>query len=247
MRKSLLPALMLLALTLPLAAQEEEDKRVQGEVKWSNKLAAGFSLTSGNSELLNLTAGLSINRNKMWVNEFDFKTDVDWRTDQGVKTYLKLTGMFRYGHSFTRKVYGFVGISALSDYSSLIDYNLYPNLGVGYWFFDTKKIKLMNELGSGYTYYVYHDQTVSQSFTLYYRFFVEWKVWENVTWSDSLRFRPSIPQWEDFLINNISTIKVLIRKDLSLLLTHKLSYDNIPAVGAEKMDITFTTGLEWKF
>lgn len=246
LRFVLLTGLVLLFLPLSAAAQEE-DSRVQGELKWDNKLTAGLAMTSGNSELFNLSAGVSINRNRLWVNEYDFKLSLDWRTDQGRQTYLLVNGMFRYGHSFTRKAYGFMGINGLSDYASLILYHIYPNLGVGYWFFDTKKIKIMNELGAGYAYYRYRDQSLSESFTLYYRFFIEWKLSENLTLTDSFRIRPFIPEFDDFLINNQAVLKFSLQKNLSLILTHQLNYDFVPAPGAEQLDMNLTTGLEWKF
>ncbi len=229
------------------SSPDEVDTRVKGEIKWNNKLTAGFSLTSGNSALMNLSAGLSLNRNRLWINEYDFKAMIDWRTDENVKTYLKISSLFRYGHSFTKKFYGFVGISAKSDYAALIDYNLYPNLGVGYWFFDTGRIKLMNELGTAYNYYLYLDQTTSENLGLYYKLFLEWKIWPEVIWSETFSIKPAWADFSDFVLKNISQIKIKIKKDLDLTLTHTYDFDNIPAAGAEKSDVSFVTGLEWKF
>jgi len=223
------------------------DQRVKGTVSWKNKLRLGFSLTGGNSALLNFNGGLSIHRNRLWVNEIGFAFDFDIREDRQALTYRKFTSHLRYGHSLNRRWYVFGGLWVASDLAAQLDYQLNPAAGTGYWLEDSKVLKWMQEIGAGYTDTRYLDGSFKGFWSLYARLFIKWQALKNLTLTEIMKYTPSVENFLDFHFQNDIKATLKIQKNFSFLLRFKLDYENLPVSGTLSVDDILSSGLQWSF
>ena len=61
------------------------------------------------------------------------------------------------------------------------------------------------------------------------------------------RFIPSFEEFSNYLLNFELGIETAINSHLNLRLVAQDKYNNVPAVGKEKNDLTFLAGVSYKF
>jgi putative salt-induced outer membrane protein YdiY len=226
----------------------KEDTRERGSVAWERSLNAGMGLTMGNTELFNAIAGININRNRLWIDEWNLKARGEYRSDKGEKVFQRIEGSLRYGYSFTKKFYGFLSVSALNDYSTLLDISLTPNAGVGYWVVDIKDfIGLMGEVSGGYNLSYYESGEETQTPIMVARLYYMWVIFPGFVFKEDFRYTPSIPDFSDFRIRNRASLVSGITEKLGLVLSYDLSYHSKPLEGVENLDHSFNVSLKWDF
>lgn len=225
-----------------------EDSRIKGSIKWNNKISANFGVIGGNSELLSIGGSVSINRNKLWVNEWNFFTKFDYRTNKGEKSYQQFNGFIRYGHSLTKKFYGFVSVELANDYSTKLDLKVAPTLGIGYWIFDIpKKLNLMAELSGGYSQSYYIDPREEGMPILVLRGIFNWKILPTLTLAEDFKITPNILDFSNINIDNNISLSTSLTKKLFLKLAYNLSYNSAPSPDVKNLDHSFVSSIEWKF
>ncbi|MCB1584105.1 MAG: DUF481 domain-containing protein, partial [Xanthomonadales bacterium] len=132
-----------LAFNAPVFAEESEG------AKWSGTGQLGFSMTSGNSDTENLTAGLAIKReSEKWVS--DLSLDLLRASTNDVETAERYTLNTKTGYKFDENDYGYYGTRWDKDNFSGFDYTISTTVGWGHKFYDNEESKLITEVGLGY-------------------------------------------------------------------------------------------------
>ncbi|WP_223788423.1 DUF481 domain-containing protein [Marinicella meishanensis] len=117
--------------------------------KWSGSGQLGFSMTSGNSDTENLTAGLKIRReSNNWVS--DLSLDLLRASNNDVDTAERYTLNTKTGYKFDDNDYVYYGTRWDKDNFSGFDYTITTSVGWGHKFHDTDSHRLITEVGLGY-------------------------------------------------------------------------------------------------
>lgn len=222
------------------------DGRIIGTVSWDNSLTAGISITKSGDFLMDYSGALKISRNRLWIDEWTFNASIDRRHDDAEVTYEKIEASLRYGHSFKVKWYGYVMLSASRNLELLLDYELLPTLGLGYWINDTDVFKLMGEIGGGYQYSVYTDPSVDDNVVLEGRTYMEWVITDDLTFYEDFQIIPAV-NFDSFTLYNDTKFSVAVMENLNLNIVYELDYNSAPTDGATKAEHGFSTEIEWAF
>jgi putative salt-induced outer membrane protein YdiY len=240
----------LAALSSPFLAQAQET--VTTTNKWQSSVAAGLTLTRGNSDTE--LATLSLATGKKWgQNELNFgadgtygKTKQDGNDDT---TAESLHGFGQYNRLFTERLYGYGRIEGLHDGVADIRYRLSLSPGLGYYFIKTKPTQLSAEAGPGFIVQKlggdkqqgYATLRVGEKFnqTLSDRA----RLWETAEWL------PQVDKFENYIVNFEIGIEADISssKKLSLRSFLQDTYNHEPAKGREKNDAKLVTAIAYKF
>lgn len=118
----------------------------------SISLMAGFALTSGNTENINLTGGgdvkLRRDMDKFRAALFaNYARGIPAGSTESVPTAENFQGLLRYGRLLTEQFEIFVQVSGRRDYFQNLDLRLNVDPGLGYYFINQEKQHLNFELG----------------------------------------------------------------------------------------------------
>jgi putative salt-induced outer membrane protein len=145
MNKTLLMIAVTSALGLSVTANAEEAEGAN----WSGTGQLGFSMTSGNSDTENLTAGLKLNReSEKWVNNWSL--DLLRASSDDVTTAERFTINTRNGYKLDENDYIHNSTRYENDNFSGFDYTVTTSLGWGHQFHDTETHKFVTEISLGY-------------------------------------------------------------------------------------------------
>lgn len=145
MNKTLLMIAVTSALGLSVTANAEEAEGAN----WSGTGQLGFSMTSGNSDTENLTAGLKLNReSEKWVNNWSL--DLLRASSDDVTTAERFTINTRNGYKLDENDYIHNSTRYENDNFSGFDYTVTTTIGWGHQFQDSETHKFVTEIGLGY-------------------------------------------------------------------------------------------------
>ena len=131
------------------AAFFANDAWAADDSNWTGTGQLGFSMTSGNSDTENLTAGLKLGReSEQWVN--DFSVDLLKASSDDVDTAERFIIGTRNGYKFDANDYVYNNSRYDNDNFSGFDYTVTTSFGWGHEYFDNETSKLVTELGLGY-------------------------------------------------------------------------------------------------
>ena len=143
MRKTILLTAILSAVTSNVLAEESQG------AEWSGTGQLGFSMTSGNSDTENLSAGLALKReSEKWVS--DVSLDLLRASSDDVDTAERFTINTKTGYKFDDNDYIYYGTRYDNDNFSGFDYTITTSVGWGHKFYDSEDSRLITELGLGY-------------------------------------------------------------------------------------------------
>jgi len=220
---------------------------------WESSIAAGATLTRGNSEtfLGTLAAGTG----KKWdQNEIALGADAAYGTTKNSSTGHNdttaetLHGFGQYNRLFNERLYGYGRIEGLRDGVADIKYRLSLSAGAGYYFIKTKETLLSAEVGPGF---------IAQRLGTNDQTYATLRVGEkfNQALSDRARLWQTaeiLPQVDDFN-NYIVNFEIGVEADLNsskkLALRVYLddTYNNVPAAGRKKNDLKLVAAVAYKF
>lgn len=230
--------------------------------KWESSVAAGATLTRGNSETFLGT--ISAGTGKKWdQNEIAIGADVAYGTTTvetkkappatGTTEHTDTTaetvhGFGQYNRLFNERLYGYGRLEGLHDGVAAIDYRFTFNVGAGYYFIKTKATQLSAEAGPGYL--VQRLGGVDDSYAT-----LRLAEKYNQALSDRARLWQTaeiLPQVDDFN-NYIVNFEIGIESDLNA--SKKLSlrvylddtYNNVPAKGRKNNDMKLVAAIAYKF
>lgn len=136
-------------MTAIIAAGTYSGSTMAEDAVWSGSGQLGFSMTSGNSDTENLTAGLAVKRESgKWVS--DLNLALLRASNDDVDTAERYTLNTKTGYKFDDNDYIYYGTRWDKDQFSGFDYTITTSLGWGHKFYDDEKKRLITELGIGY-------------------------------------------------------------------------------------------------
>jgi putative salt-induced outer membrane protein YdiY len=233
---------------------------------WQGSVAAGATLTRGNSEtFLGTLAGTL---GKKWdQNELAFGTDMAYGTTTTetkvtnpgppvTTTIVKHTdttaetlhGFGQYNRLFNERLYGLGRIEGLHDGVADIDYRFSFSIGAGYYFIKTKQTQLSAELGPGYI-----VQRLGGKDDQYATLRLGEKF--NQVLSDRSRlwqtaeFLPQVDDFNNYIVNFEIGVEADLNasKSMSLRVYLDDTYNNVPAAGRKKNDLKLVAAVAYKF
>ena len=120
--------------------------------------------------------------------------------------------------------------------------------GVGEQIFDTGDLSLSFEEGITYTSETFTNATPTNEFlggSLAYH--VKGKLMEGLTAFSDATYNQSLEKLQDSLIQGQIGIRASLTKAMFAEAKYELSYDNSPAIGAERLDVRYILAIGWSF
>jgi putative salt-induced outer membrane protein len=252
-----LGALLVFGLLLPSAVLAQTVHPPPPPPQWSGSVAAGFSLTKGNSDTMLLT--LSGRATRKWdLNELSLGAIGAYGEDSGDVNNQMASAFAQYNRLFTERWYSYARVDGLYDGIAGVDYRFTFGVGLGYYFIKTTNTLLSVEAGPGYVVERLEGSqgTGTNKVTIienndYWTFRVaqkfEHKFNDRVRIWESVEILPEIERVSNFIVNSECGVESALTKTWSLRVVLQDTYDNEPAPGREKNDLKLVAGVGWKF
>jgi len=220
---------------------------------WKSSVAAGLTLTSGNSEttLATLTAGTD---GKWDDSELSVGADGAYgrsktRGQANTTTTAELLhGFTQYNWLFTDRFYGYGRVEGVHDGVADLKYRASLSAGAGYYFIKNTNTDLSVDVGPGYVFQKQDDEsTTYTSLRVGQKFHQALsdraRLWETAECS------PQVDKFNNYIINAELGIEADLNKNKSLALRSYVtdSFNNEPAPGFKKNDLTWVTAIAYKF
>ena len=218
--------------------------------KWSGSGALGLTATKGNSDTLQFNANAQIAREFSAKDTAAFGVSYTFAQDKtsGVKktTASAVQAFGDYKHLFSERIYGGLRVDFFHDDIADLRYRFIVGPLLGYYFIKSETTRFSAEAGPSV---VVEDvggnddsyMTVRVSERLEHQVNRGWKVWQTAD------FFPQIDETDNYLIVAEIGSESALSSKLSLRLVLQDKYDNQPAAGKKKNDLTFITALVCKF
>ena len=228
------------------------------KIPWNGSIAAGLTLTRGNSDTLLVTAG-ALTEKKGPVNEWSLGADGAYgenKVTTGTGTnktsqYVKNTDMAhlfgQYNHLFSEKFYGYLRVNALHDGISDLQYRLTIGPGAGYYLLKETNTTLAVESGAAVVFERLGNEDNSYA-TLRFAERFEHKFFEQKArlWQNA-EILPQVDDFNNFIVNAEIGIETALSKKLSLQTFVVDNFINEPASGRLQNDVKIVSGLKYKF
>jgi len=227
-----------LMVCLPAMAAEEAGMKTA--------LAAGVSLTDGNSETMQANASIVSEGEKQGLGSVRFgiegnygENTVDGKDDTTVEN-AKVFGNVKKTLSEMSFVY--VDASVLYDDIALVNYRATIGPGAGLYLIKNDATKLSVELGASYVWEDVADVSddyvaVRLAERLDHQISETAKVWESV------EYLPQVDDFNNYLLTAELGVEAALNSRLNLRLVLQDKYDPIPGAGLEKNDIALISGI----
>ena len=253
-------ASLLLSSTIALTAAETN--------KWDASLAAGATLTKGNSDtfLGNLTFKATrkyspydevlLGASGTYGTTKEEQTDVFKNTAGDVvferthdvtdTTTANASASGQYNHLFTERLYAGVRLDLLHDAIADVKYRVTLSPLVGYYLIKQTNTFLAVEAGpSLITEKVGNESDTYAALRLAERF--EHKFSNKARVWQSIEILPQIDRFENYIVNAEVGAEASLTENFSLRGVIQDTYDNEPAEGRKKNDLKLITSLVYKF
>jgi putative salt-induced outer membrane protein YdiY len=230
--------------------------------QWDASLAAGVTLTKGNSDtfLGNITfnANRKAPRDEVLLGASatygTTEKEVSFVTASGVTvkretsdTTTANAGAFgQYNHLFTERFYGGVRLDFLHDAVADVNYRFTLSPLAGYYLIKNPKTRLAVEAGPSFIAERVggeSDEYIALRFAerFEHKFSDKARVWQSV------EYLPQIDRWGNYIINAEVGAEASLTEKLALRGVIQDTYDNEPAAGRKKNDLKLITSLAYKF
>ena len=212
---------------------------------WNSLVAAGLTLTRGNSDTLLFTAKIATQK-KDDRNEWLFQADGAYGVNNSVNSADSLHGLGQNNHLFSEKFYTYANADVLHDGIQDLKYRVSLSPGAGYYLIKTNTTLLSVEMGPGL---VTEERGDTDETYMSLRMAEHWehklsptaKLWEKV------EILPQINKFDNYAANIEFGVDSAITRQLSLQVTFDDNYVNEPAAGRKSNDVKLVGGIAWKF
>jgi putative salt-induced outer membrane protein YdiY len=229
--------------------KEVKEVAKKKEIIWTREASAGFNATRGNTKTNQLLASFLINRSKVRANDITLKGNAYYSEVDDESDAQKWYSMGRYAFSFgsTKHWYNFYRLEYDHDRFAEINYRLIPGTGVGYWFFDDPKLKLLAELGMGWEHTNYREEKDSTNDIIWLpRAFFESELIKNIKLRGDLYLYPTV-NFDEYRLHAESALLMAINKIFSLKFALINDYNSDPPSDTEKHDVRLESSLVASF
>ena len=238
-------------------AGTEEAGQAFEESETSLSAELGGSLTTGNTDFYNLSAGLAgahqSGRNKLGLkisalfgqahvdrNDDGFINDLD-KTEGRETNAKRLDSELRYDRFLGERISLYVLGGALVDQFAGYDLRTHEQIGVSYMAIKTEPTSLMLEFGFDIAQELYTgdvDPGYASVFAARLLAGFSHNFSESVGFTNTLEAYPNVVQWADVRVLNDAALSAKLSDMISLRLSHQLAFDNQPVEGFAKLDQT---------
>lgn len=212
------------------------------ETTIARKLSLGGQLAGGNTDVQSFHTEFLLNRNRKFVDEITAKGSFDREFSSGTETQFKAYSALRLAHSLSKDYYRYYKLEAFHDRFQDIDLRLIPTVGLGYWFINEKDFRSMIEAAVGYQKEYLINKTADEMFVLTLSHNLLWGVFSN-----DLDVYTAVNDLDNYRFINVAKLKIKLNKHYAAKLSLKDEFNNRPAAGVQKNDVSFTTSLEYAF
>ena len=221
--------------------------------KWISSVTAGLTLTSGNSDtLLATAAGATLIR---WSkNEFGAGIDGAYGTSKvppattNTVNNEMIHGFLQYNRVFTEKFYGYGRLEGRDDQVADLQYRITLGPGAGYYFIRNTNTDLSLEAGVSYLWQmqadVYDDYWTIRMAQRFHQV-----ISDRARLRESIEYLPQADDFNNYVVTALIGIEADITKDKKFAITSYVTdvYNSRPAPGKKNADVTWVTGVVYKF
>jgi putative salt-induced outer membrane protein YdiY len=213
---------------------------------WDVSAAIGLTLTSGNSDTLNVNGNVQATRKWGGKNELNLGADVAYGESDGEKNVDSYGGYAQYNRLFTERIFAYARVQGLHDGIADLDYRITLSPGVGYYFIKNEKTSLRGEVGPGY---VFESQAGEENDYMTIRFAERWdqKVNDHVKLWQGVEYLPDVEDWSRYVVNFEIGVEIQITKHLSERTYFQDIYNSDPAPDRDNNDLKLVAALAYKF
>jgi putative salt-induced outer membrane protein len=215
-----------------------------GDAQWSGSGQLGFSMTSGNSDTENLSAGLSLKREtERWVS--DMSLDLLRASNDDIDTAERYTVNTKTGYKFDDNDYGYYGTRYDQDKFSGFDYTMTTTVGWGHKFHDNKESRLITEVGLGYrTEALDIDRTENNGMVLAGKLDYMRQLTETIKFEDVLVVEAGD---DNSFVQNDLGFSFKVSEKFAVKLAHQIRHSTEAPVGKESTDTLVSANLVYDF
>ena len=216
---------------------------------WTGNVKFGGLLIRGNTDSETLSVGINADR-KTEKDEFSFAASYlygrtkDRTTGQVLTTEDNWQLEPKYTYNLSPKLYDYGDLLISRDRLQFLDLRINPTLGLGYRWLNKPDITFATELGIGWIYEKYTNDTPTRedaSLQLAYHFMKKFN--DKVSVLHNLTYSPSVQDYHHFLVETDVELRSAISKHWFTDLKIELDYDSTPAIGAFKNNVRYELDL----
>ncbi len=247
--KNYLSIFLVILLILPMSVLAHDEVDPDPEA-WKKSISFGYNMTDGNSNTDLLTIDMKARREKgndIW--NFQLRESYGQTEDAtGLDTTNvdETIGIAEYRHLISERAYFGALVNAERDDIADIDYRAIPSLVFGYFLIKNETMDFAVEAGPGYVFEKvggvkddYFAPRVGEIFN--------WQFSENARFFEYANVTFDTDNSDNYLIVGEAGVEAALNEMLSLIVSVKDNYDNVPAPGLKRNDIILTSsvGLRW--
>jgi len=229
---------------LPLSQSIAAPKKDKG---WARSIAAGVSLTGGNSDSALFT--VSADAERVWeIHELRFGIDAGYGKSDGTKSQESGHGVGQFKRLINERWYGSVQTDVLHDGTADLSYRVVIGPGIGNYLIKTDVTRLSVEIGPSFVIEKLNgeSETTFTSLRIGERFDKDLseasKLWQ------SLEYLPQVDDLSGNYITNFEVgIEAAINKTMSMRIVGHHRYDGEPADNKRHYDVSLVSSLVFRF
>ena len=213
--------------------------------KWERSVAAGLTLTKGNSDTVLFTAN-AVGLRKWDQNELEAGAALAHGKNSGTVNTESFSGHVQYNRLFYEKAYGLFRTDALHDSIADVELRLTISPGFGYYLIKEEKRNLSFEVGPSFVYdRLGSGENSYMALRLGEKY--DMAISERARLWQSLDLLPQVDDLNNFIAKLELGVEADLTKKMSLRVTLQDVYDNEPAPGRQENDIRLVSGIAYKF
>lgn len=239
---------LLLLLLSPRLARAQDS---QPDLGWKGNAGLGFTLTEGNSQTSTLSTSANV-IDREPRHKWTFSGSYVLSHADGDQTANKGSGLVQLDVFPDHRFFVFGKFSGGFNKPAGLDLRLAPGAGAGYTLVESDRASLSLEAGGNWIRDRFANDSTDQAFygSAGENFSLE--VSETTDLVQSLQFNPRAEDLSNYLLHGELTLNTKITELLGLQVSFLDDFDSTPFVDAsgvrrKKNDVTFVTGLSFKF
>lgn len=217
---------------------------------WDKSIAAGFNLTSGNTETTLLNLAFAAKKEDSDGNIFDSSAAFNYGTDDNARgpnsddvTRNDVRGFARYDHLLSDNWYLGFGTSFLNDDLADIDYRVTVDPSPGVYLLKNDDYKFRVEAGPSYLFERVGGETDNYFAPRIAERF-DWIISCTSKLYEKAEVLFDINDSDNYIVNAEAGVEAALSTDLALVFAVRNVYDNQPALDREKNDLQTITSIK---
>jgi putative salt-induced outer membrane protein YdiY len=230
----------------PLPVAQTPPPPKEKKSTWHGDAQAGLDVRRGAKDSQLYHGRLKITQvYEKWRNILDY-TAAYGKTDKTMSAN-RMDGALKTDFDLAHRMFAYNMLGTGYDRVRKLDLRYEIGPGMGYHLLTRTNLLLALEGGGSYEARDYSDGTFETSFSLRVAEDVTWKINDRLLAEEKLEFFPQFDNLADYRIRFESTLKFLLRQNLTLNLTLLDQYDASPPLGVPANDMQIRSAIGVKF